>query len=283
MKPNKEKDKPLGQLPPVIKNKIALETIKIVTEGKYINSNNKTVDIKEQIDKANKGSILYKPNHIYNISDFSQSNSLSSDNIVEVTQEYSLEACQRLYSMKILNPSCLSFASARNPGGGFCGMNEAQEENLCRSSSLYWTLINHLDMYKFNRKNSSLLYSDYIIYSPNVPVFRDTKYNLLNEPYFISFISSPAVNCSMKNLEVNDIKKVMYERIKKIIRVAVINGSRGIVLGAFGCGVFKNNTKDVADYFYRVIYKEGYIKYFDKIIFAVPGNKNDDFKILLNK
>lgn len=261
-------EKKLGELPQIIKNKIALETIKIITNGYYINKENKKIDIKEQIQKSIDSSILYDPDYVHELPEQIGNNK----SIVEVTNEYTLDASQRLVEEEIENPCALNFASARNPGGGFCGMNEAQEENLCRSSALYWTEIKHLDMYKYNRKIKSLLYSDYMIFSPNVPVFRDTKYNLLEKPYCISFISAPAVNSS-RHQDLWDVRNAMYNRCMKIFETAIENRCKGIVLGAFGCGVFKNNIDDVVENFRVLLYEKKYVEYFDKVVFAVPGEK----------
>ncbi len=111
-------------------------------------------------------------------------------------------------------------------------MNEAQEENLCRCSSLYWTLIQHQEMYKFNRMQKSLLYSDYMIFSPDVPVFRNTKYELLEKPFLVSFISAPACNCSRKDKDNSewDVKNTMINRCMKILESAVENNCKGMVV-----------------------------------------------------
>jgi uncharacterized protein (TIGR02452 family) len=46
-------------------------------------------------------------------------------------------------------------------------------------------------MYDFHRSNHDPLYSDYAIYSPAVPVFRDDEGLLLEEPYTVAIITSP--------------------------------------------------------------------------------------------
>lgn len=265
----------LGHLPFLIKNKIAKETVDIITNGYYINSKKEKIFLKELIQASINSSTLYDPEHVHKMPEQPQ----SSSSVVEVTDEYTLEASRRLVSEGVENPCALNFASARNPGGGFCGMNEAQEENLCRSSALYWTQIRHLEMYKYNRKIKSTLYSDYMIFSPNVPVFRNTKYELLDAPYCVSFISSPAANCSKSN-DTWDVKNTMLNRIKKILEVAVEKKCKGIVLGAFGCGVFRNKIEDVVENFRILLFDYKYLNYFDKIVFAVPGDKNKYFKIL---
>ncbi|MCQ2819366.1 MAG: TIGR02452 family protein, partial [archaeon] len=250
-KRNEDFDKPLGQLPPVIKNKYAIETIEIFNKGYYKNSKGETINVKEMIDKSIEGTILYQPDTLRKIP-----NEGNNSGKIEITEEYSLDASQRIVKEGILNPVCLNFASARNPGGGFCGLNEAQEENICRSSALYLTENKFLEMYKFNRQNKTLLYSDYMIYSPNVPVWRNTKYELLDEPYCISFITSPAVNCSNRNT-LEEIKSTMFIRCKKIIETAIENNCKGMILGSFGCGVFKNKPEDVAEYFRNILYDIG--------------------------
>jgi uncharacterized protein (TIGR02452 family) len=57
--------------------------------------------------------------------------------------------------------------------------------------------------------------------------------------------------------------------------VAAKNNQKNIILGAYGCGVFKNNPKDVAEYFKVVLKEEGYEKLFEKIVFAIYDKDND--------
>jgi len=69
----------------------------------------------------------------------------------------------------------LNFASAKNPGGGFLGGGSAQEESLARSSGLFPCINQMQQMYETNRAYRSCLYTDHMIYSPRVPVFRDDE------------------------------------------------------------------------------------------------------------
>ena len=131
---------------------------------------------------------------------------------------------------------CLS----ENPGGGFLGGSQAQEESLARASGLYPCISQMNEMYDHNRKLRTCLYSDYMIYSPGVPVIRDDEDRLLAQYYTTAFITAPAVNAGVvKEREQADdqqIESVMKERIRYILDVAAMNGHRTLVLGAYGCG-----------------------------------------------
>jgi uncharacterized protein (TIGR02452 family) len=89
-----------------------------------------------------------------------------------------------------LRPVALNFASATSPGGGFLSGARAQEECLARCSGLYACLADN-PMYGFHRARRDALYSDYAVYSPDVPVFRseDPAGTLLDEPWLCSFIT----------------------------------------------------------------------------------------------
>ena len=108
-----------------------------------------------------------------------------------MTGETTLAAAERLAEFR---PLCLNFASAKNPGGGLLSGSQTQEESLARSSGLYATLLPMTELYAYNRHLGTSLYSDYMIYSPDVPVFRSDSGLLLEVPYLASFITAPAVN-----------------------------------------------------------------------------------------
>ena len=164
----------------------------------------------------------------------------------------------------------LNFASAKNPGGGWLHGAKAQEEDICRQSCLGYLLEMFPEFYLENKK-ANALYTDYIIYNPDVMFFRDDNYKFLETPYTASVITSPAPNCN--NLLLNDLKKVpdvLNSRACAILNIAAMNGHRNIVLGAWGCGVFKNNPKHVAKAFKLALEK---FPYFENVCFAIYETK----------
>lgn len=192
---------------------------------------------------------------------------------IEVTNETTLSAGRRLVEKgeKVI---VLNFASAKHPGGGFINGSMAQEESIAYASTLYETLKKHKTFYDYHLyQNRSALYSDYMIYSPNVMVFRSDGGALLENPYSLSVITSPAVNRgAVEENEKNHVEKIdetMKKRIQKVLTVALEHQYEVIILGAFGCGVFKNEPKKVARYFAEVLKEERFKNQFKYIVFAV--------------
>ena len=174
---------------------------------------------------------------------------------IEVTNNSSIdEALKQSISGK--NIMVLNFASAVSPGGGVKNGATAQEESLCRVSGLYHCLARQKSFYNYHRLNKNYLYNNYIIYSPNVPVIKDNDGNLLDKPAFISFITSPAVYAKyarMFFISDKQINSTMEDRINKIIDFIIEKSPSCVILGAFGCGVFKNNPNIIANLFKEAI------------------------------
>ncbi len=125
-----------------------------------------------------------------------------------------------------------------------------------------------------NRSHSSCLYTDNMIYTPAVPVIRDDEDQLLSVPFSVSIITAPAVNAGAVRANeprnVSQIEPVMLGRIEKLLSVAVVHGHRSLVLGAWGCGVFKNEPADVAKWFHVHLCGMGtFARAFDMVVFAV--------------
>jgi len=149
-----------------------------------------------------------------------------------------------------LNPVALNFASATRPGGGFLKGTEAQEEYLARNSFLYHCIKDN-PMYAFHKEMGDKLYTDYMIYSPDVPVVRDEYSNLLEKPYPCSIITAAAVNkTSLRGgVAENVILAEMEKRIDKVLTIAAHHRHDSLVLGAWGCGVFGNDPEAIAKLF----------------------------------
>ncbi len=257
--------------------RIAQETLAILEEGQYINGYDRRVSIDEDLKRAIQGSVLYRPAELPALREQVrqlQAAPKSAAAQIEVTGETTLAAASRLVVDEgRTDVVCLNFASAKNPGGGFLGGSQAQEESLARASGLYPCISQMNEMYDHNRKLRTCLYSDYMIYSPGVPVIRDDEDRLLAQYYTTAFITAPAVNAGVvKEREQADdqqIESVMKERIRYILDVAAMNAHRTLVLGAYGCGVFRNDPVDVARYFHDVLVQENFRQSFERIVFAV--------------
>ena len=202
-----------------------------------------------------------------------------------LTTEDSFEAASRYNDAMVMN-----FANAHNPGGGFRLGATAQEEALCRCSTLYESINSKKasEMYKYNNSHISQVESDYMLFS-RVCVFRNKKCELLEEPFNTYVITIPAPNRIGAAMLASDklINETMIRRIRIMLMIAKENGCKNLVLGAWGCGAFRNKPGDVASCFKKVIVDEGYGKYFDEICFAIYGNEDGknytEFKKVLGK
>ncbi|TQV87981.1 TIGR02452 family protein [Aliikangiella coralliicola] len=255
---------------------IAQETLEIIERGSYINSKGENVELAQDIKKAVDSSVHYDELALNNLSD------KVTDVLANCDQGkflgYLVENCTTFEGAQTLlkqfnDVLCLNFASAKNPGGGFLGGSQAQEEALARASALYPCLTKHMDMYLKNREENKVLYSHDMIYSKDVPVFRNEAGELFDKPYTVSFITSAAVNagvalrkepgCEFK------IRREMKDRARHVLSVAIENGHELIVLGAWGCGVFRNRPEVVASIFYELMEYEGFKYAFRKVGFSV--------------
>lgn len=254
---------------------IATDTLQSLEQGYFNTPSGKVIDIKELQDFAVENTITYSPTMTDDLLQNRSSKALEAPTKIEVTNETSLNATRRLISEGYTDVVCLNFASARNAGGGFLGGSQAQEESIARATGLYPCLMQAPDYYATNRKVKSCFYTDYMIYSPKVPILKDEEGNYLEELVAAAFITAPAVNTGVvKQREpqrLEEIEVVMKRRIEKVLTVALKHGHESIVLGAWGCGVFRNNPDDIARYFKEII--EGkFNRQFRKITFAIYAN-----------
>ncbi|MCL2415656.1 MAG: TIGR02452 family protein [Defluviitaleaceae bacterium] len=169
----------------------------------------------------------------------------------------------------------LNFASAKNPGGGFKNGSMAQEESLCYGSLLYSSLTepNAEEYYKINRESPhGGIYNSNAVWSGGVPVIRDSDAKLINF-WLCDIITLPAVNKghATKTVDNNRINDEMRLRCARAIEIARMKNVRNFILGAYGCGVFKNDAEDVSGFFYDLLIVQGLRFHFKNIIFAIKG------------
>lgn len=162
-------------------------------------------------------------------------------------------------------PLVLNFANGTNVGGGFLYGALAQEENLCRNSNLYPTLLND-EMYTYNQSQPYAKSSDWAILSPGVTVFRDDAGTLLETPWQMDVITCAAPIASAMQAETA--RSLMRQRIERVLLIAASFGYTNLVLGAWGCGAFGNDPISTAADFKTAI-EGSFDGYFDHILFAI--------------
>lgn len=250
---------------------VAQETLAIVGRGSYEAPSGKTVDIGHLVDAAVKGTRLYRPG---SLDAWEPASAREAPPRIEVTAETTAEAARRLAQAEgITKVAVLNFASAKNPGGGFMRGAKAQEEDLARCSALYTCQLTQPAFYDANRATSSMLYTDHLIYSPDVPFFRDDRMALLEKPFMVSVITSPAPNAGEALRREGGarprIQATLERRAAMVLAAAAANNNTTLVLGAWGCGVFKNEPSTVADVFARSLENPRFARAFDRIVFAI--------------
>ncbi|MFJ3135982.1 TIGR02452 family protein [Streptomyces sp. NPDC102359] len=227
---------------------IARETERIVAEGAYRAPGGHTVSVAAAVEKAGQGTRLHGPEPV----PVPESEPVATR--FEVTGESSLQAARRLTGADTSRPvAVLNFASARNPGGGYLNGAQAQEEALCRASALYACLLRAPEFYAHHRAHRDPFYTDRVIHSPAVPVFRDDRGGLLDEPFTAGFLTSPAPNAGVIRARAperaGELPAVLAGRAGRVLETAAAHGYRRLVLGAWGCGVFRNDPEQVAEAF----------------------------------
>src|SRR5215475_13581094 len=226
---------------------MAQETVRIIGQGYYLSPTGRRVDIGSAVVASAAGTLEFPPDHRVTLPPGVRGRHATQ---IVVENETTLAAARRLAVNH--RTIALNFASARNPGGGFLSGSEAQEESLARSSSLY-ACLDGRSMYPFHRRHGDTIYTDYVIYSPSVVVFRNNDGSLLETPFTCSFLTAPAPNAGAvlqrDPTRGDDLRRALQSRINKVLSVAATQGYDTIILGAWGCGVFKNDPREVAAQF----------------------------------
>ncbi len=258
----------------------AQETLSILEVGKYTNQSGQTIEFLAAQKMAVEKTVLYTPEQSYALLEKRFSSPSKQQPKIEVTNETTQVAANRL----VRTDGCkdlvlLSFASARNPGGGFLNGAKAQEEDLARCSGIYPCLLTQPTYYDVNRAGDSLLYSDYVIYSPNVPWFRVRNRELLDDVFLASVITAPAPNAGQSLRRDPECSSEIVSTLKRragiILAIARDNGHRSLLLGAWGCGVFCNDPNMVADVFDNWLTAPCFLGCFDRVVFAIYTSNNN--------
>jgi uncharacterized protein (TIGR02452 family) len=256
---------------------IAQENEDIVAAGGYTAPDGRNVTIAAAVAAAQDGTRMYGPDPVpVPVPEAAP----VARTVVEVTSESSLEAARRLVESGDGPVVVLNFASARNPGGGYVRGTKAQEEDLCRSAALYGCLLRVPEYYDHHRAERNAFYSDRVIHSPGAPVFRDEGGRLLDEPFHVSFLTAAAPNAGVilerTPEDAHLIPAALRSRAERVLEVAAVHGYRRLVLGAWGCGVFRNDPAVVAEVFRTHLTGDGrFARRFEHIVFGVLDCRAD--------
>ncbi len=172
----------------------------------------------------------------------------------------------------------LNLASPVHPGGGVRRGARAQEEDLCRKSSLLLSLESDAarKYYRYNESLHSLMGSDALMLTPDVEIIKDADGSTLDDTVIVSVLTcaAPKVSAGKEGMTEAEYRDMVCGRIAGMLRCAAFFGYRYLVLGAWGCGAYGNDARVISDLFSKVLRElefsgHGVNELFSRIDFAV--------------
>ena len=173
---------------------------------------------------------------------------------VLVSKKRSFEAAEP-YAKKGLKTCVLNFANAIHAGGGVFRGAGAQEESLCRTSTLFAAIgipEMHKVFYDPHIRMDDTYANDDAIFTPGVVVFKTDEYKPKMRPedewFSVDVITcaAPCLGWECKDISDENLFKLHVSRARQILSIAAENGVETLILGAFGCGAFRNPPSVVA-------------------------------------
>ena len=228
--------------------------------------------------RAQAGTVLYLPDYRAILRE-----KKSCARPIEVKRDTTFHCAQALASGTD-RVAVLNFANAYTPGGDVTRGVMAQEECLCRSSTLYDALTTRYilkNYYKVNSRTTGDMGTDAVIYTPGVRVFKsdDALPVLLDAPFDVDVISCAAPYVDLqrrKPVPREKLAEVLERRVRNILEVAIANGVDDLVLGAFGCGAFNNSPEQVSGIFRLLLVEREYRDFFRRVVFAIKAGDSSD-------
>lgn len=237
--------------------RILTETLQILNAGCY-ELNGKTVKL--QLPKARmEASQVLLPDDVRRICDMEPAGPAAGRYRCNCVRADSFTAALDLSAGRAGRKPVLvlNFANPVSIGGGVYRGARAQEEDLCRRSSLLRSLENSSaeGYYRYNRSLRTYMGSDAMIFSPEVEVFRDEEYALMEETAVVAVVTcaAPLISYGLEGMSEREYKDMFYTRIVRLLKCAAYLGYEDLVLGAWGCGAFGNDAALVSDMFSRAL------------------------------
>ncbi|MEO8577062.1 MAG: TIGR02452 family protein [Gemmatimonadales bacterium] len=245
---------------------LGTSAVDAIQRGYYTTESGKRVDWRDAIETARRLKRSIPPDHEIPVSSRGQ----HSETRVQVTNQTTLGAARRLMA-EGHKPLALNFANGIHPGGGFLNGARAQEESLCRSSGLFATLLGD-PMYEAHMRRPEPDSTDWAILSPRVPVFRTDGGVSLESLWLLDFITSAApVATRIGQPRSADL---LRKRIHRVFEIARAYEYDTLLLGAWGCGAFGNDTQQTAIDFRNLLSGE-FSGTFANVTFAITDWSRD--------
>ncbi len=220
--------------------RLGQSAVTAIEQGYYNTLAGQKIDWQAMVQKAIDQKISIPPDKT--LPDQFPSQRPATTTTIEVINENTLVTAKRVMQQG-QRALVLNLANGIHPGGGFLNGARAQEETLCRSSALYATLKDD-PMYQAHRQRKLPDSSDWAIYSPDVPVFRDELGRALDVPWLMNVISCTAPYAPKVGTSASSV--LLRQRIHRLLSIARSYGYRYLILGAWGCGAFGNDAKQTA-------------------------------------
>lgn len=281
------------------RRKIALSTLEEITYGTYFASDGtEMTDFGKSLEKSKEKSTMLT---VGDINDQKLKFDLNPQEIQNIQIEFPLmttvKAIKYFSTNNRILIQALDFASARCPGGGWLNGAHAQEESLMRCSGLYDCISQFDDTFYCLPKRKGI-YANALISSPLVPFHKSEKGKPFDSLIECDIVTCAAVNCT----EFNPRTKASKRMIKEISRLRIemildafdlmlmqhmnLNtySQRVVILGAWGCGVFRNPVKQIANLFKQIIHKRHSITTMPTtFVFAIPDQETmESFSSVFN-
>lgn len=270
------------------------DTLEILNTGYYV-YNGKQIPLKLSLAEMQEISVYLpeKVQDICNRTDFEHIHKVFSRVEVECENidSYSLARKRSDNAVDFVSDGSrpvlvLNLANPVHPGGGVRKGATAQEEDLCRKSSLLLSLESPgaLPYYHYNKSLNTYLGADSIMITPQVEIIKDEKGNLLPESVVVAVMTcaAPMISRGLEGLTEQQYRDLVFNRITRMLKVAAYLEYKVLILGAFGCGAFGNDAKIVSDLFYKALKKFDYDgmrveDFFDRIDFAVMDHSPNQY------
>ena len=210
---------------------------------------------------------------------------LFKTSIVYANQPAQMAALQ-LSAEKGTKVGILNFANSTHPGGGAFYGASGQEESLIRTTTLFSSLSQVIDptidlaqqltqtypAINYNEITNSILEKlNGILISQDVSLFRiffKGTYQNLEKPRMITILTSAAPNLNKPKPE--NYEEIIRQRVYSQLAGFSLKKIDSIILGAWGCGAFRNDPSYIASV-YKSLLENEFKGMFKNVVFAIPN------------